>query len=127
MPSPTNWPHPDDDPELYLRHQEKRIANEQRRPMVRKASDILGPGFAPFATQLIDWNADEAAFNGYFWSDTGALNTPVGVGVSVWMGITISSGTIGFQQVWEVSPGTMTEKKRVWALTSGVRVYGAWA
>lgn len=130
MTSPTNWPHPDNDPELYLRHNEKRMAKEQRRPSVRKASDILGPGFAPLAVQVTDWNADELAFNGYWWSEggTGVLNSPWEP--SDWIGYTISNGETGVQVVWEMlDPAVdplMYHYERSWRLVAGVRVYTAW-
>lgn len=125
MASPTNWPHPDNDPELYMRHQEKRIMAEQRRPIVRKASDILGPGFGPLATELSDWNSDEAAFNGYFWSAASTTSNAPDT-TSVWMGICVSNGLFGWQQVLAVDPAFPVYVTRTWALVAGVRVYEVW-
>lgn len=102
------------------------MLHEQRRPIVRKAADILGPGFAPFATVITDWNSDEAAFNGYFWSaaaaDSNAPDT-----TSIWMGHCVSNGQYGWQQVLAVDPAATTYWTRIWSLVAGVRVYGVWA
>lgn len=126
MTSPNNWPQPDQDPELYFRHQEKRILSEQRRPIVRKAADILGPGFAPYATQIDDWNADAAAFNGYFWSVGNADNAPEDIGAGeTWLGWSISQGQTGVQRVY--NPAVLDGWTRSWEVMSGVRVYGNWA
>lgn len=126
MSSPNNWPQPDKDPELWMRHMEKRVLNEQRRPIVRKGSDLLGPGFAPFATQITDWSADETAFNGYFWSVGNATNAPANIGFTgVWMGWTVSNGSTGMETVWDLA--TMVRYERTWTLVTGVRSYTAWA
>lgn len=125
MTSPTNWPHPDQDPELYLRHTEKRILKEQRRPIVRKGSDILGPGFAPYATEISDWNANAATFNGYFWSAGDATNAPDDIGSSeMWLGWSVSQGTRGIQRAY--NPALMDGWTRSWEVISGVRTYLPW-
>lgn len=86
------------DAEGYIRETEKRIANQERRPMVKRASDLLGPGIAPYAVQIDHWNADEATFNGTFWTapgDTGAPDL-----THWWVGQTeASSDGFGVQQV----------------------------
>ena len=60
----------------WMRDIEKRILNEERRPIIRAASDLMGPGAGPYAIQTVDWNADETTFNGWFYSEPGAQNTP---------------------------------------------------
>lgn len=86
------------DGEGYFRETEKRIAHQERRPMVKRASDLLGPGIAPYAVQIAHWNADEATFNGTFWTapgDTGAPDL-----THWWIGQTeASSDGFGIQQV----------------------------
>lgn len=62
--------------EEFFSHQNRRIGQEERRPSVRKASDILGPGIAPFATPVDDMDGDTAAFNGFWILEPGAGNTP---------------------------------------------------
>ena len=57
----------------WMRDIEKRILNEERRPIIRAASDLMGPGAGPYAIETLDWNADETTFNGWFYSRPGAL------------------------------------------------------
>ena len=71
----------------YFRQQEKRIMHEERRPQIRQASDLLGPGFGSRATAIADWNSDEAAFTGFFFTEPGAANAP---DTNLrWIGITV--------------------------------------
>jgi hypothetical protein len=80
------------------RQQQKRTRHEERRPQISKASDLLGPGLAPTAVMLVDWNAPETLFNGIFYSDPGSLNSPDGT--LAWMGQTyMNSDGYGYQQV----------------------------
>lgn len=60
----------------WMRDIEKRILNEERRPSIRSASDLMGPGAGPYAILTVDWNADETTFNGWFYSEPGAQNSP---------------------------------------------------
>lgn len=64
------------DADGYFRQNEKRLMHEERRPMVKTASDILGPGIAPYAVLIDHWNADEATFNGVFWTEPGDTGAP---------------------------------------------------
>lgn len=115
----------------WMRQIEKRILHEERRPGVRSASDLMGPGLAPFSIWVNDWNAPETAFNGMFHSDPGALNSPRTDGY--WMGS--SQGTpdgYGLQRVTEyrneaVWPGG-TWMRKFWTTVPGAsRQYSAWA
>jgi len=60
----------------YFRHRDKRIATEERRPVVRKASDLVGPGINSSATRITDFNDTLATFNGYYSADVGAAYAP---------------------------------------------------
>lgn len=86
----------------WMRGQEKRVMREARRPQIKQATDLLGPGFGPQAIPLTDWNAEEARFNGFFTSEETAANTPDVEGVDAWVGITTSQGLYGQQIVWAV-------------------------
>lgn len=55
--------------EAVLQHSDKRLSNQERRPVVHKASDLLGSGFAPYATEIPDANDDRAILNGLWWID----------------------------------------------------------
>ena len=84
----------------WMRQMEKRILHEERRPGIRSASDLMGPGVGPHSVWLNDWNASETTFNGFFHSDPGALNSPRVDGY--WMGT--SQATVegyGLQRVTE--------------------------
>lgn len=59
----------------YVGHQRKKNQVSDRRPVIRKASDLVGPGINSSATVVTDWNNALATFNGYF-SSVRALNGP---------------------------------------------------
>lgn len=84
----------------WMRDVEKRILSEERRPLIRTASDLLGPGFAPYAVLTQDWNAVECTFNGIFYSQPGGLNSPDGS--AYWIGdVLAQQAGFGIQHVWE--------------------------
>lgn len=88
----------------WMTQQEKRVAHEERRPQINTASDLLGPGIAPHATPISDWNSEETLFNGIWVSepDIGVEHSPDPS--KRWIGV--SYGTIdgyGYQQVWDDS------------------------
>lgn len=90
--------------EDWMIQQEKRVLHEERRPVISTASDLMGPGLAPYAVPLSDWNGEEATFNGIWFSeaDTGVLNSPDPT--RPWIGV--SYGTVdgaGYQQAWDRS------------------------
>jgi len=70
--------------EDWMRNVEKRLMHEERRPNIRTAADLLGPGVAPYSIWINDWNTDETAFNGFFHSEPGALHSPNNT--RYWMG-----------------------------------------
>jgi len=83
-----------------MREVEKRILHEERRPNIRTASDLMGPGLSPYSVLINDWNAAETAFNGFFHTDVGALNTPGSD--RMWMGTSqATSDGYGLQRVTE--------------------------
>lgn len=93
------------DAEDWMRRQEKRVMHEQRRPRVSRASDLMGPGLAPNAVEVLDWNGPEVGFNGLYWSRPGALNSPDTA--KTWMGMGVATDTgHAFQRVWEHVTGS---------------------
>lgn len=72
-----------------MREVEKRVLHEERRPQIRTASDILGPGIAPYCVRLEDWSADETLFNGFWYTEPGAFNQPVAD--RYWMGYSLAT------------------------------------
>lgn len=119
-----NWPVAQTQAD-WMRQQEKRVLHQERRPSAASASDLLGPGFGPTAVELVDWNSDEAAFNGFFWSGPGAINSPDPN--AYWLGTIISQDQLfGVQQIVERT-GTRKYIRRFSGLGgSTVRSYTPW-
>jgi len=89
----------------WMRQMEKRLLREERRPLIRKASDIMGPGLGPFTMQTWNWDAPETSFNGMFFSAPGALNGPDDT--MYWIGETQGTADgAGYQQVTDFDPVT---------------------
>lgn len=97
------------DAEDYLRQQKKKAAVADRRPLIRKASDLVGPGIASQAIRLTDFNDVLATYNGFFSADTGALNAPPEAGPFV--GFVVSDAELGGWQTF-VSLSTNTNYAR---------------
>lgn len=124
MGTPTNWSHPED-LSTWMRHQEKRVMHESRRPQISQASDLLGPGFGPQATYLSDWNAEEARFNGFFYSDGDATNAPTS-DPEVWLGLVISSGEHVQQVAWAHGGSSEVYQRAVHIHSNQMPVYATW-
>lgn len=75
MSVPRNHPEPESMGE-WMNQRVKREMHEARRPVIRRASDLLGPGFGPYAIEVRDWNSEETTFNGFYFSEPGALHSP---------------------------------------------------
>lgn len=73
--SDQNW-RTDIDAADYFLHQKKKMAVADRRPVIRRASDLVGPGIAEGAVRLGDFNDPLATFNGFYSAVPGALNAP---------------------------------------------------
>lgn len=82
----------------YFLHERKRADIEQRRPVIRKGSDLVGPGIGAEATQITDYNDQLATFNGYYSSVPGALYAPNAT--DSFIGYTIMDATLGGKQVF---------------------------
>jgi len=115
----------------YLGGQKKRVEIEQRRPTIRKAADLVGPGIGPEAVRITDYNNLLATFNGYYSSAAGALNAPNAT--EAFVGQVISDAEFGGRQVFTgLTSGTEyvrtftrspTDAETIgWGLWSGQRV-----
>lgn len=84
----------------WMRNIEKRLMREERRPQVRDASDLVGPGVGPYARPVEDWNFDPQV-NGWFYSE--AFTTANSPDDTVpWMGYAEASPFgEGLQHVWQ--------------------------
>lgn len=113
----------------FLGQQSKRLGQEERRPQVRKASDLLGPGFAPFAVTIDDLNGDVAAFNGMFIVPPGTPGSPDSA--KWWVGETIADDVTGGTQRFSTfrtldAPHTTMMRGFSYAPDSPMRFYSAW-
>jgi hypothetical protein len=80
-----------------MRDLQKRIMHDQRRPAVTSAKDLLGPGFGPYVVEIFDWDQDSATYNGLWYSQPGATNSPLND--NYWMGMTEGTSN-GFGLQW---------------------------
>jgi hypothetical protein len=76
-----------------IRDLSRAVMNQERRPEIKKASDLLGPGFGSYAKQLLDWNSPSARFNG-FWATSDALNGPTETGKFMGLSIATADGHV---------------------------------
>lgn len=113
--SSDNWRIPTD-AATYMGAQKKRAELEQRRPVVRRAADLVGPGIGGSAVVITDYNDTLALFDGYFASGNisatanaqgrGARNGPIPIVGGPWagydfnpyVGITAMDGVLGGTQ-----------------------------
>jgi len=103
MGGANSWRAPQDAAD-WMREVEKRILHEERRPNIRTASDLMGPGLSPYSILINDWNAAETNFNGFFHTDPGALHTPDST--RYWMGTSQATPEgFGLQRVTEYQGG----------------------
>jgi len=100
--------------EDQLREYERRHLHEERRPLLTSAADVLGPGIAPQAVELADWNDESILFTGFYFSRPGAANSPDPA--KAWLGLSMvdPSGT-GYMRVTEYDD-----------LAYGANLYPAW-
>jgi hypothetical protein len=60
----------------YVGHQQKKLQIADRRPVIRKASDLVGPGIGATAVRITDFNDLLATYDGFFSADVGAVAAP---------------------------------------------------
>lgn len=82
----------------YFQHQKKQAAVDNRRPVIRKASDLVGPGIGANATVITNFNDTLATFDGYFSAAAGTANAPTAG--QAYVGIVTSDSTLGGMQVF---------------------------
>lgn len=106
--------------EDYFGHKQKKLEVADRRPVIRKSSDLagMGPGFNATCVPITDFNDLIALYDGYY-SATLAYNGPFpdGTGPDVnkdprsYVGIVVSDGEIGgYQQFTHVPDDLITSK-----------------
>jgi hypothetical protein len=118
----------------YFGAQKKRVAIEQRRPTIRRAADLVGPGIGANAVRITDFNDILATFNGYFSADVGALSAPTPD--EAFVGMVVSDSSLGGRQVFTgLVSGTEYSRTFIrnsldpenveWSLWTGERVRAA--
>lgn len=88
----------------YFGHQKKKLELADRRPVIRRASDLVGPGIAATAVRVTDYNDLLATYNGYYASDVGALNAPNDTEAFVGA-VSADAGLGGVQTLWGFTTG----------------------
>jgi hypothetical protein len=82
----------------YFRGQKKTLEVADRRPVIRKASDLVGPGIDSNTIRITDFNDVLATFNGYYSSDPGAEAAPNTT--EAFVGHVVSDAEFGGRQVF---------------------------
>lgn len=95
--STDNW-RPEVDAADFFGHQKKRMEVDSRRPVIRRPSDLVGPGINKTAVRLSNFNDSSAMFNGFYSADAGALNAPNAA--EPFVGFTVSDSVLGGMQVF---------------------------
>jgi microcystin-dependent protein len=118
----------------WMRDIEKRVAHEERRPSIRPAFDIVGPGISTYSVLVPDWNADGPIVDGFFYSLAAqVVNSPDDT--LNWMGIVQATPDgSGLQRVWEYidtaddpSPDPALFTRAFVTNEDGTRTYTSWA
>lgn len=111
----------------WMRDKERRTTRQERRPAPRTAQELLGPGIGPSAILVADWNDDVTTFNGMFYSQVGAINTPDPT--HAWIGLSlVDADGNGLQRVqrYGADVGGSVMKRGFSSPTGSTRVYTAW-
>lgn len=100
--------------EDYFLHRQKKLDLADRRPVIRTASDLVGPGIGAFATRLDDFNNLLATFNGFYSAAADATNAPdaaLPTTAEPFVGFVVSDAELGGLQVF-TGLDTGTEYRR---------------
>lgn len=108
----------------WLRSAEKRMLREERRPLIRRASDLMGPSLGPYTQQVMDWNGVQSSYNGMLYSPVGALNSP---DIDYpWIGLNlVTAEGQGMQHVWAYDT-TLSSVSLEYHRLMGNRLWGPW-
>ena len=111
----------------YFGHRQKQLNLADRRPVIRRASDLVGPGIASSAVRLLDFNDPLATFNGFFSAASGATNGPDASQAHLGF-ISVDDELGGIQMFYGLSDGTARRRMftRNPADASSI-VWGTWA
>src|SRR5262245_55571783 len=116
----------------WMRHIEKRLMHEERRPIPASAQSVVGPGISTYSRLVEDWNSDGPVVNGFFYSEANSVqNSPDNT--KDWIGL-VEANPIGqgVQRVWQYvdgsdNPVVAVGYTRTFATNAdGSRTYTAW-
>lgn len=111
----------------YFAHQQKQLRMADRRPVIRKASDLVGPGISANSVRVTNFNDLLATYNGFFSADVGAANAPNDT--DMFAGTVVSDAALGGVQTFTSLQSTVTYR-RVFTrslLDPSAIFWGAWA
>lgn len=115
------------DAEDFLGHQKKQLQVADRRPLIRRPDQLVGPGIAEKAVRITDFNNLLAQFNGFFSAADGATNAPPVA--QHYVGVVISDAELGgVQEFYGMTNGTLY--RRVFTRNPGDPdsiIWGLWA
>lgn len=103
--------------EQWMSDRVKAERQLERRVQALNLEDQLGAGIDVLAHQVVDWNSDEALTNGFFWSDTTAINAPDS-GV-IWYGTVTATEQGGVQRVSGLVAAAPQEWHRYFTIEGG--------
>lgn len=84
--------------EDYFRNQQRRADIADRRPVVRKAADIVGPGIDATAIPITDFSDPLATYDGFFSAVAGTFGAPTNS--EAYVGTVVSDAVLGGTQTF---------------------------
>lgn len=115
MGNAQNW-REETDALTYFGNRQKQGDIDARRPVIRRASDLAGPGINSTATRITDFNDALALYNGFFSAAPGAANeptttAPLPIG---FVGFVSSDSTLGgVQSFTDLATGDLYQRRFV--------------
>lgn len=82
----------------YFSHQKKQLNVADRRPVIRRPSDLVGPGLSATAVQITNFNDTLALYNGFFSASPGAAEAPNST--DSFAGVVVSDSGLGGTQTF---------------------------
>ena len=82
----------------YFLHQKKQLSLADRRPVIRRSSDLVGPNIGAAATRITDFNDLLATYNGFCSAAPGAAGAPNST--DAYIGYVVMDDELGGEQVF---------------------------
>lgn len=86
------------DAQDYFTHRQKQANVADRRPVIRRASSLVGPGIGAYAVRLANLNDVLASFNGYYSAAQWTPGAPIDS--QAFVGYVLSDADLGGVQVF---------------------------